>query len=231
MGYSCGFMRSAALQQELEFLKRVTLKGHRAFGSEAFLQGNLFQLTAWLGRAGGTFVFFLFFFSVVCFHIKRIFSRRGVFKSSRNTAECCSSHTNNSFVWIWPYKEGSQTLCVTLNHYHASLPLSFLVFPGIKSLSNFNVGLPYCPLLLLSSLCLLIHLWFMRSFPLIPKQGCFRTDVCQTAYPAGHFSKGTSTGRRKGQGSGCLSDGRNDEKSFKAPPQDWMFPPGHILQA
>lgn len=58
MGYSCGFMCSAALQQELEFLKRVTLKGHRAFGSEAFLQGNLFQLTAWLGRAGGTFVFF-----------------------------------------------------------------------------------------------------------------------------------------------------------------------------
>lgn len=46
MGYSCGFMRSAALQQELQFLKRVTLKGHRVFGSEAFLQGNLFQLTA-----------------------------------------------------------------------------------------------------------------------------------------------------------------------------------------
>lgn len=58
MGYSCGFMRSAALQQELQFLKRVTLKGHRVFGSEAFLQGNLFQLTAWLGRARGTFVGF-----------------------------------------------------------------------------------------------------------------------------------------------------------------------------
>lgn len=82
---------------------------------------------------------------------------------------------------------------MTQRNYCASLPPS-LFFLELTVCATFNLGFPCCPLLLLSSLDLLVHLWFIQSqsFPPIPRREialgltCARHSATSWTFPSWH---------------------------------------------